>query len=133
MCNNETARGVHMRMFDLQGAVNNLLSNPNIVSLLNSIELYKGKTTMAHKMKKVEKLTELAFISGTEASNALGTIFIGDDRIKAIFEKGQSAQTLPEYLFVGYYKALKLIDECYKFQPFDRSFISTLHYYLYKD
>ena len=133
MCNNEFARGVHMRMFDLQGAVNNLLSNPNIVSLLNSIELYKGKTTMAHKMKKVEKLTELAFISGTEASNALGTIFIGDDRIKAIFEKGQSAQTLPEYLFVGYYKALKLIDECYKFQPFDRSFISTLHYYLYKD
>ena len=122
-----------MRMFDLQGAVNNLLGNPNIVSLLNSIELYKGKTTLAHKMKKVEKLTELAFISGTEASNALGSIFIGDDRIKAIFEKGQSPQTLPEYLFAGYYKALKLIDECYKYQPFDRSFISTLHYYLYKD
>ena len=129
----DSARGVHMRMFDLQGAVNNLLGNPNIISLLNSIELYKGKTTLAHKMKKVENLTNLAFISGTEASCAMGSIFIGDDRIKALFEKGQSPQTMPEFLFAGYYKALKLIDESYKYQPFDRSFISTLHYYLYKD
>lgn len=122
-----------MRMFDLQGAANNLLSNPNIISLLNSIELYKGKTIQAHKLKKSEKLTKLAYISSTEASNAMGSIFIGDDRVKAIFEKGQSPQTLQEYLFQGYYKALQLIDECYKYQPFDRSFISTLHYYLYKD
>ena len=75
-----------MRMFDLQGAVNNLLTNPNIISLLNSIELYKGKTTNANKLKKVEKLTELAFISGTEASNALGSVFIGDDRIKGLLQ-----------------------------------------------
>ena len=122
-----------MRMFDLQGAVNNLLTNPNIISLLNSIELYKGKTTNANKLKKVEKLTELAFISGTEASNALGSVFIGDDRIKALLEKGQSPTTYQEFVFNGYYKALKLVDECYKYQPFDRSFISTLHYYLYKD
>ena len=120
-------------MFDLQGAVNNLLTNPNIISLLNSIELYKGKTTNANKLKKVEKLTELAFISGTEASNALGSVFIGDDRIKALLEKGQSPTTYQEFVFNGYYKALKLVDECYKYQPFDRSFISTLHYYLYKD
>ena len=122
-----------MRMFDLQGVVNNLLINPNIISLLNSIELYKGKTTNANKLKKVEKLTELAFISGTEASNALGSVFIGDDRIKALLEKGQSPTTYQEFVFNGYYKALKLVDECYKYQPFDRSFISTLHYYLYKD
>ena len=61
-----------MRMFDLDGVVKNLLTNPNINSLLNSIELYKGKTTSVKKLKKVEKLTELAFISGTEASNAMG-------------------------------------------------------------
>ena len=122
-----------MRMFDLQGTVNNLLTNPNIISLLNSIELYKGKTTSAKKLKKVEKLTELAFISGTEASCAMGSLFIGDDRIKALLVKGQSPTTYQEYVFNGYFKALKLIDECYKYQPFDRSFISTLHYYLYKD
>ena len=122
-----------MRMFDLQGTVNNLLTNPNIVSLLNSIELYKGKTTSAKKLKKVEKLTELAFISGTEASCAMGSLFIGDDRIKALLVKGQSPTTYQEYVFNGYFKALKLIDESYKYQPFDRSFISTLHYYLYKD
>ena len=45
-----------MRMFDLQGAVNALLTNPNIVSLLNSIELYKGKTTAVKKLKKIENL-----------------------------------------------------------------------------
>ena len=122
-----------MRMFDLQGVVNNLLTNPNIISLLNSIELYKGKTTNVNKLKKVEKLTELAFISGTEASNAMGSVFIGDDRIKALLVKGQSPAAYPEFVFNGYYKALKLVDECYKYQPFDRSFISTLHYYLYKD
>lgn len=122
-----------MRMFDLQGAVNALLTNPNIVSLLNSIELYKGKTTAVKKLKKIEKLTELAYISGTEASCAMGSVFIGDDRMKALLVKGQSPATYTEYVFNGYYKALKHIDECYKFQPFDRSFISTLHYYLYKD
>ena len=122
-----------MRMFDLQGAVNNLLTNPNIISLLNSIELYKGKTTSVKKLKKVEKLTELAFISGTEASCAMGSLFIGDDRIKALLVKGQSPTTYQEFVFNGYFKALKLIDESYKYQPFDRSFISTLHYYLYKD
>ena len=122
-----------MRMFDLQGTVNNLLTNPNIISLLNSIELYKGKTTSVNKLKKVEKLTELAFISGTEASCAMGSVFIGDDRMKALLVKGQSPSTYQEYVFNGYFKALKLIDECYKYQPFDRSFISTLHYYLYKD
>ena len=120
-------------MFDLQGVVNNLLANPNIISLLNSIELYKGKTTSVNKLKKVEKLTELAFISGTEASCAMGSLFIGDDRIKALLVKGQSPTTYQEFVFNGYYKALKHIDECYKYQPFDRSFISTLHYYLYKD
>ena len=122
-----------MRMFDLEGTVKNLLMNPNIISLLNSIELYKGKTTSVKKLKKVEKLTELAFISGTEASCAMGSLFIGDDRMKAILVKGQSPVTYQEYVFNGYFKALKLIDECYKYQPFDRSFISTLHYYLYKD
>ena len=122
-----------MRMFDLEGTVKSLLTNPNIISLLNSIELYKGKTTSVKKLKKVEKLTELAFISGTEASCAMGSLFIGDDRIKAILVKGQSPVTYQEYVFNGYFKALKLIDESYKYQPFDRSFISTLHYYLYKD
>ena len=122
-----------MRMFDLEGVVKNLLTNPNIISLLNSIELYKGKTTSVKKLKKVEKLTELAFISGTEASCAMGSLFIGDDRIKAILVKGQSPETYQEFVFNGYFKALKLIDESYKYQPFDRSFISTLHYYLYKD
>ena len=122
-----------MRMFDLEGVAKNLLMNPNIISLLNSIELYKGKTTSVKKLKKVEKLTELAFISGTEASCAMGSLFIGDDRIKALLVKGQSPATYQEYVFNGYFKALKLIDESYKYQPFDRSFISTLHYYLYKD
>ena len=122
-----------MRMFDLQGTVNNLLTNPNIVSLLNSIELYKGKTTSVHKLKKVEKIKELAFISGTEASCALGSVFIGDDRIKALLVKGQSPATYQEFVFNGYFKALQLVDDCYKYQPLDRSFISTLHYYFYKD
>ena len=64
-----------MKMFDLKNAVLGL-NKPNIVSLLNSIELYKGKTLPVSKVKKVESLKEIARRSGVMASNAIGNIYI---------------------------------------------------------
>ena len=47
-----------MKMFDLKGAVLGL-NKPSIVSLLNSIELYKGKTLPVNKVKKLDVLKEI--------------------------------------------------------------------------
>lgn len=121
-----------MKMFDLKNAVLGL-NKPNIVSLLNSIELYKGKTLPVSKVKKVESLKEIARRSGVMASNAIGNIYITEEREKAIFVKGAQPQSLQEHMIRGYSNAIDLIDEVKSYQPFDRSFISTLHYYIYKD
>lgn len=119
-------------MFDLKNAVLGL-NKPNIVSLLNSIELYKGKTLPVSKVKKVESLKQIARRSGVMASNAIGNIYITEEREKAIFVKGAQPQSLQEHMIRGYSNAIDLIDEVKTYQPFDRSFISTLHYYIYKD
>ena len=121
-----------MKMFDLKGTVVSL-NKPNIVSLLNSIELYKGKTLPVNKVKKVETLKSMARRSGVVASNAIGNVYITEERERAIFVKGSSPETLQEHMLVGYSNALDLINEVYKFQTLDRSFVSTLHYYIYKD
>ena len=119
-------------MFDLKGTVLSL-SKPSIVSLLNSIELYKGKTLSVNKIKKVDALKSIARRSGVLASNAIGSVYITEEREKALFIKGGQPQSLEEHMICGYSQAIDLINEVYKFQPFDRSFISTLHYYIYKD
>ena len=121
-----------MKMFDLKGAVLGL-NKPSIVSLLNSIELYKGKTMPVSKIKKVDALKLIARRSGVMASNAIGSVYLTEEREKALFVKKGQPQTLEEHMVCGYSNALDLINEVHKFQPFDRSFISTLHYYIYKD
>ena len=119
-------------MFDLKGAVLSL-NKPSIVSLLNSIELYKGKTLPVSKIKKVDALRLIARRSGVMASNAIGSVYITEERERALFVKGSQPQSLQEHMIMGYSNAIDLINEVYKYQPFDRSFTSTLHYYIYKD
>lgn len=121
-----------MKMFDLKGTVLSL-NRPNIVSLLNSIELYKGKTLPVKKVKKIDMLKEMARRSGVVYSNQIGNVFIPEERESAIFVKHDHPKNLQEYMLVGYANALDLINEVYKFQTLDRSFVSTLHYYIYKD
>lgn len=121
-----------MKIFDLKGTVSSL-NKPNIVSLLSSIELYKGKTLPVNKVKKVEVLKEMARRSGVVMSNQIGNVYISDERESAIFVKKSQPKDLQEHMLVGYSNALDLIDEVYKYQTLDRSFVSTLHYYIYKD
>ena len=119
-------------MFDLKGAMLSL-NTPGIVSLLNSIEFYKGKSASIKKMKKVDDLIAIAKRSGTLASNAIGNVYIAEEREKSLFNRTSQPQTLQEHMVVGYLNALDLISEVYKYQTLDRSFITTLHYYIYKD
>ena len=121
-----------MKMFDLKGTVLSL-NKPNIVSLLNSIELYRGKTLPIKKAKKLEMLKAMARRSSCVSSNQIGNVYIEEERESAIFVRHAQPQTLQEHMVVGYANALDLVEEVHKFQTLDRSFISTLHYYIYKD
>ena len=76
-----------MKMFDLKGTVL-ALTTPTIVSLLNSIELYRGKTMTVRNLKKLDALKDIARRSGAIASNYLGNVFLSDAEEKDLFEKG---------------------------------------------
>ncbi|MCR4562373.1 MAG: Fic family protein [Bacilli bacterium] len=119
-------------MFDLKGVALSL-NKPNIVSLLNSIELYRGKTLGVKDAKKLDMLKIMARRSAVTSSNEIGNVYIAEDRESAIFVRGAQPQNFQEHMMVGYWNATKLIDEVYKIQTLDRSFVSTLHYYIYKD
>ena len=119
-------------MFDLKGTVL-AMNKPSIVSLLNSIELYKGKTWPVDKVKKLDVLKAMARRSSVVMSNQIGNVYITEERESALFVKGSQPQNLQEHMLMGYSSALDLIDEVYKYQTLDRSFVSTLHYYIYKD
>ena len=121
-----------MKMFDLKGAVVGL-NKPNIVSLLNSIELYKGKTLPVKKAKKLDMLKAMARRSDATMSNQIGNVYISDERESAIFTKDAQPKTFEEYMVKGYSNALDLIEEVYKYQTLDRAFVSTLHHYIYRD
>ena len=133
MYDNSGTRGnFKMKMFDLKGTVLKL-NTPSIVALLNSIELYRGKTLPVNEVKKVDALKEMARRSAAVMSNQIGNVYIPEERESALFHKDSHPATLEEYMLTGYFNAIDLIDEVYKFQTLDRNFISTLHYYLYKD
>lgn len=121
-----------MKMFHLRGTALSL-DIPSVVSLLNEIEQLKGKTACIADMKKVDFLKEIAKVSGTLASNAIGNVYVADEREKPLFAKGGTAKNPQEGWVLGYRNALDLIDEVYATQELDRSFITTLHYYIYKD
>ena len=121
-----------MKMFDLKGTVLGL-NKPNIVSLLNSIELYKGKTLPVKKAKKLDMLKAMARRSDATMSNQIGNVYISEERESAIFTKDAQPKTFEEYMVKGYSNALDLIEEVYKYQTLDRAFVSTLHHYIYRD
>ena len=120
-----------MKTFDLKGAMLSL-NTPNIVSLLNNIEFYKGKVAAA-KIKKPEVLAAMAYRSHAIASNAIGNIYVAEERERVLCERTSQPKTLQEHMVVGYLNALDLISEVYKYQTLDLSFVTTLHYYIYKD
>ena len=83
-----------MKMFDLKGTVLGL-NKPNIVSLLNSIELHKGKTMPVKKAKKLDMLKAMARRSSAVMSNQIGNVYITEEREHAIFVKSISPYWMP--------------------------------------
>jgi len=122
-----------MKMFNLKETCLSLTTG-NIVSLISSIEMHRGKSQVAlQQLKKIEDLRNVARRSGVISSQTLGNVFLTDDEEKDLFEKRKAPETFQQHMVKGYNEALDLIDQVYKFQPFDRSFVCTLHYYMYKD
>ena len=72
-----------MKMFDLKGTVLGL-NKPGIISLLNSIELYKGKTLPVNEVKKLDMLKSMARRSSVVYSNQIGNVYITEERENSI-------------------------------------------------
>ena len=120
-----------MKMFHLRGTAQSL-NIPGVVSLLNEVELLKGKTARIAGMDKVDFLKEIAKQSGTLASNAIGNVYVAEEREKPLFVRGEAPKTPQESWVMGYKRALDYINEVYATQELDASFITTLHYYIYE-
>ena len=120
-----------MKMFDLKNTVLSL-AKPNVNNIINSIERYRGKVSSITRLKKIDKLKTLSLRSSAVASCALGNVFLSDQEAINLFEKDKAPVEFQEHMARGYVDALKLIDEVYKYQPFDSLFISTLHFYMYR-
>lgn len=120
-----------MKLFNLK-AETQKLNSPQIISLLQAIELYKGKTFSIPKMSKLNRLHAQSKRRSITSSNAIENISVSKLREEELLKKGLDPQTHDDFMLLGYNKSLELVYQVYKYQPLDVSFVLTLHQYLYR-
>ena len=120
-----------MKFFGLKNAVIKL-NTPSIISMLQSVEVNRGKTFLLPKKIKVNRLHDLNKRRSVTSSNEIEGIRISKSREEDILLNNVAPETKEEYLLYGYNKALENIFEVYKYQSLNESFIKDLHYLLYE-
>ena len=108
------------------------LNDPFIISMLQAVEVNRGKTFNLPKKIKLNRLHDLNKRRSVTSSNEIEGIKIDKRREKDILLKHMSPETKEEYLLFGYNKALDNIFEVYRYQSLSESFIKDLHYFLYE-
>ena len=108
------------------------LNDPFIISMLQAVEVNRGKTFNLPKKIKLNRLHDLSKRRSVTSSNEIEGIKIDKRREKDILLKHMSPETKEEYLLLGYNKALENIFEVYRYQSLSESFIKDLHYFLYE-
>ena len=104
-----------------------------MLGLVALIHEYKGKQTLFLKQKRatLEKLTEIAKIQSTQASNKIEGIVTTATRIRQLCEQKTTPRNRNEEEISGYRDALALIHESYEYIPIKPSYILQLHQILY--
>lgn len=122
-----------MKEFDYSVFENKSWSN-DIVALIAQIHECKGRQELflAQKPAVLDKLTEVAKIQSTEASNKIEGIVTTNARIRQLCEEKATPQTRSEKEISGYRDALKTIHENFEYIPITKNFILQLHGMLYK-
>lgn len=108
------------------------LNNPLIISMLQNVEVNKGKTFKLPTRIKLNRLHDLNKRRSVTSSNEIEGIRIDKYRENDILLKHMSPETKEEYLLFGYNKALENVFQVYKYQSLSEEYIKDLHYYLYE-
>lgn len=105
----------------------------DLVNTMTKIHEYKGKQELYIETKPeiLSKLTDLAFIQSTEASNMIEGIATTNGRLKQIVEEKVQPRNRDEEEIAGYRDVLKLIHDSYEYITVTTNDILTLHKNLY--
>ncbi len=122
-----------MRSFDY-AQLQNRKWDSEIVGLVAQIHEYKGRQEMYLKQKPavLEKLTEIAKIQSTEASNKIEGIVTTSTRMQQLCAKKTMPRNRDEEEIAGYRDVLNTIHENYEYIPIRSSYILQMHRDLYK-
>lgn len=122
-----------MRIFNYEAICAKLLT-PETVSLLTQIHEYKGRQDMISdkKIDALERLTEIAKIQSTDASNRIEGIYTSDQRLKMLVKDRIEPCNTDEEEIAGYRDVLATIHESHEYIPPKTSIFLQLHRDLYK-
>lgn len=120
-----------MRIFDLKEAVLSL-PEERLNATIEAINRHQSVDLKAASLKNVNKLKDIAKRSNAVSSCALGNVFLSEQEEFTLFEVKAEPTTFEEKTVMGYIDALELIDQVYDQTELSVSFISTLHYLMYK-
>lgn len=108
------------------------LNTPSIISMLQAVELNRGKAFGLPKKLKINRLHDLNKRRSVTSSNEIEGIKIQRAREEDILLNHLNPETEEEFLLFGYNKALENVFKVYKYQPLSESYIKDLHYFLYE-
>ena len=120
-----------MKFLDLKGQVLKL-NDPMIVSMLQAVEVNRGKAFHLPTKIKLNRLHDLTKRRSVTSSNEIEGIAVEKRREEDILLKHMDPETKEEYLLFGYNKALDNVFQVYKYQSLSESYIKDLHYFLYE-
>lgn len=120
-----------MKTFSLKESVL-ALPNPQIVHLLQEIELRKGKTFSLPQQKNVNRLHILSKRRSTTSSNAIEGIKVTPKREADLLTLGQKPKAYEEFMLTGYNSALERVFSSPTYQELDERFILDLHQLMYQ-
>jgi Fic family protein len=117
-----------MRSFDYTYLADRTWDN-EILSYISKIHEYKGKQDLFLRQKPVElnRLTEIAKIQSTEASNRIEGIITTNSRLKQLVTDKTTPKNRNEEEILGYRNVLNLVHENYDMLPVRSSYILQMH------
>lgn len=101
----------------------------DILNLVARIHECKGRQDLFIRQKPMElnRLTEIARIQSTEASNKIEGIVTTSTRMKQLFEEKTTPRNRNEEEIIGYRDVLNTIHESYEYIPVRPTYILQLH------
>jgi len=120
-----------MKTFSLKENVLKL-PNPQILHLLQEIELRKGRAFSLPHLKNINRLHDISKRRSTTSSNAIEGIRVTPKREADLLSLGLKPEVYEDFMLTGYNAALERIISSYSYQDLDERFILDLHQLMYR-